>query len=195
MRQFFETGHKIGKPVPLFAKIEPAKAEEFKKTYGGSQTVQSSAKREVKAEKIVFKTAAEAEAAVAAQAELVRVAKASGVEKTVWQADVVILLDYKKQLAELQKTVSVPTAVNKIEVTAAVVSAAPATADDLEARIAKQAEKVRQLKSSSSDKAVWTPEVNVLLALKKELAALTGQVAAAPASALSGKSGKNKKKK
>lgn len=191
MRQFFESGHKIGKPVPLFAKIEPAKADEFKKTYGGSQAGQSPANADAKAEKTTFQTAAEAEAAVAAQGEKVRVAKASGVEKAVWQAEVVILLDYKKQLVELQKIAAVP-APSKITATEAVVSAS-VSANDLERRIAKQAEKVRELKSSTSDKTVWTPEVNVLLALKKELAALTGQVA--PQQASSGKSGKNKKKK
>lgn len=47
---------------------------------------------------------------------------------------------------------------------------------------------MRTLKGSS-DKSVWQPEVEVLLALKKQLGELTGQPLAAPA----GKSNKKKK--
>jgi methionyl-tRNA synthetase len=43
----------------------------------------------------------------------------------------------------------------------------------LESEIAKQAEKVRTLKTSA-DKSVWQPEVSILLELKNKLAGLLG---------------------
>lgn len=178
----------------MFAKIEPSKADEFKKTYGGSQV--QAVKSDVKEEKFVFKTIAEAEAAIAKQGEKVRVAKASGVEKSIWQLDVAVLLDYKKQLTALQKSsesqAKQPESKTKAE------QIEFKTVVEVEAAVAAQAEKVRELKSSSKDKNVWTPEVNILLALKKELASLTGTAVLTTAAAVPvtlNKSGKNKKKK
>lgn len=48
----------------------------------------------------------------------------------------------------------------------------------MEAAVAKQAEKVRSLKTSGADKKVWQPEVDILLDLKKKLTAATGAPAA-----------------
>lgn len=60
---------------------------------------------------------------------------------------------------------------------------------DLESEIAKQAEKVRTLKSAG-DKSVWQPEVNILLELKNKLAGLLGTSAPAAADKKSKKKGK-----
>jgi methionyl-tRNA synthetase len=42
----------------------------------------------------------------------------------------------------------------------------------LEKAIVEQGDKVRKLKASTKDKTIWQPEVNALLDLKKQLAAL-----------------------
>lgn len=95
-------GHKIGVPSPLFAKIEPARAEELKKRYGGvQQTTEKPAAKQELSNKL-FSTVAECEKAVADQGEKVRQLKTSGVEKTLWQPEVTILLELKKQLTALQ---------------------------------------------------------------------------------------------
>ncbi|XP_073813563.1 methionyl-tRNA synthetase 1 [Musca autumnalis] len=234
-----QAGHKIGKPAPLFAKLEQSFIEEMKKKYAGPQVTASSPAagqsvadlekavqeqgeklRQLKTttkDKAVLqpeidkllglkKQLADAqskqtstagsenkqngatsvkdlEAAVQAQGEKVRQLKAQTKDKSVWQPEVNILLDLKKQLAAAQSGVSTP----------ATTTPAPATAVDanqvkeLEDKIAKQGEKVRTLKAAG-DASVWKPEVEILLALKKQLSALTG---APDASA----QGKNKKKK
>lgn len=58
----------------------------------------------------------------------------------------------------------------------------------IEEQINAQGEKVRVLKTSGADKSVWQPEVNLLLELKKKLAAAQGQPAAD--NAKKGKKGK-----
>lgn len=65
MNLFIPSGHKIGKPVPLFTKIEVAKLEELKKKYGGIQ--QSSGQPAKTPSSRIFQSAAEAEKAVADQ--------------------------------------------------------------------------------------------------------------------------------
>ncbi|KAL7736851.1 hypothetical protein ACLKA6_015685 [Drosophila palustris] len=152
------TGHKIGKPSPLFSKLEQAFIDELKSKYGGVQDTKSAAPQQT--------NAAELEAAVQAQADKVRQLKASTKDKAVWQPEVNKLLDLKKQLEAAQKTASI-----------AAPAAAPAaqsdtqSVQDLEKAVQAQGEKVRQLKGSTKDKAVWQPEVNVLLDLKKKLEA------------------------
>lgn len=37
LQLYLKPGHKIGKPVPLFEKIEQSRLEELKKRFGGSQ--------------------------------------------------------------------------------------------------------------------------------------------------------------
>ena len=111
-----------------------------------------------------------------------RALKASKADKATWQPEVEILLKLKKQLA----TIPVAAASPAISTTTSVA--------DCERAIAAQGEKVRALKASKADKATWQPEVEILLKLKKQLAALTIDDATAPAAtAESGK--KNKKKK
>lgn len=156
-------GHKIGKPAPLFTKLETARIEELKKKYAGQQQTTSDA-----AKPAVLGSVAEAEKAIADQGEKVRALKASGAEKALVQPEVAILLNLKKQLVTLQ---SAPKVVE-----------APST-KDLEDKIAAQGEKVRILKSSS-EKSVWQPEVAILLDLKKQLTALqSGAPVATPVTA------------
>lgn len=172
--------------------------EELKKKYGGTQ--EQNAARGAKAEKSnkLFDTPAEAQLAVDEQGIKVRDLKASGAEKAVWQPEVTILLALKNQLAvmlggkkpEVAKTSSVENKpVNQQSPVARVAALAPnVDIKSLEEEIVKQAEKVRVLKTSGGEKAVWQPEVTILLALKSELATLTGVTQAPP-------SGKSKKKK
>lgn len=94
-------GHKISKPVPLFTKIEQTTIDELKKKYGGVQQPKDAPKPKPEKSKL-FNSVDEAERAVADQGIKVRDLKASGVEKAMWQPEVTILLELKKQLANLQ---------------------------------------------------------------------------------------------
>lgn len=87
-------GHKINKPVPLFAKIEQSRIDELKKKYCGTQesTPVPPGGLDVNA----------LNEAIKVQGEKVRALKASKVEKAVWQPEVNVLLDLKKQLAEAE---------------------------------------------------------------------------------------------
>lgn len=122
-----------------------------------------------------------------------RTLKTSGVEKSVWQPEVTILLELKKQLALLQKPdepkvvtksapqkAAAPKATPQNAAPKPVVDSTPADNSDVikacEYQITKQAEKVRELKANS-EKSVWQPEVVILLALKSKLSELTGQKA------------------
>lgn len=103
------------------------------------------------------------EKAIQAQGDKVRQLKATTKDKAVLQPEINILLDLKKQLTEAQSkqnnAVSTASKQNGSSV------------KDLEAAVQAQGEKVRQLKAQTKDKAVWQPEVNILLDLKKQLAA------------------------
>ena len=82
---------------------------------------------------------------------------------------------------------------NTPTVAPAPVSAAPAAADpalmaSLEAQVAQQGDKVRQLKTDKAEKAVVDVEVKLLLNLKKKLSIASGE----PVSQPSGKKGKKK---
>lgn len=210
MSLLLKSGHKINKPIPLFTKIEQTRVDELKAKYGG---VQQPAVKETKVEKSkFFSTIEEAEKAVADQGEKVRKLKSGGVEKSVWQPEVNILLELKKQLESLKTQTA--------EKSAPAAAAAP-SADDIkkvEAEIAEQVRlidamrekvfsslmkfltffshfsqgnKVRQLKTSGADKSTVQKEVEALLALKNKLVALTGKPIEQPSS----DSKKNKKKK
>ncbi|XP_068147397.1 methionine--tRNA ligase, cytoplasmic [Drosophila tropicalis] len=161
-------GHKIGKPAPLFAKLEQAFIDELKGKYGGVQAKTESAKSEQL-------SVADLEQAIQAQGDKVRELKASTKDKSVWQPEVNKLLDLKKQLETAQK--AAPSAVQ-----APTKSGTPSV-QDLEKAVQAQGEKVRQLKSTTKDKSVWQPEVNVLLDLKKQLEAAQKTASAAPAPA------------
>jgi methionyl-tRNA synthetase len=128
-------GHKINKPVPLFTKIEQSVIDELKKKYGGVQQAKDATPKPEKSK--LFNNVAEAEQAVADQGEKVRKLKTSGVEKAVWQPEVTILLELKKQLANLQAQKDGGSASKEVSSAAAPVS----SADDikkLEAEIAQQ---------------------------------------------------------
>lgn len=162
MTLFMQNGHKINKPIPLFTKIEQIQIDEMKKKYGGVQQPAGKAKTE-KSNKL-FTSVDEAERAIADQGEKVRKLKSSGVEKAVWQPEVTILLELKKQLTALQ-TSKAAGSDSKPVATVVDVKA-------LEAQVAEQGEKVRKLKTSGVEKAVWQPEVAILLELKKQLTAV-----------------------
>ncbi|XP_047541457.1 methionine--tRNA ligase, cytoplasmic isoform X2 [Vanessa atalanta] len=158
--QYLPPGHVIGKPEPLFAKLEPEMLEKLKAKYAGTQSERAK-KQNGAAKGAAPAGAAELEAAVAAQADKVRQIKSSTKDKAVVQPEVDKLLALKKQLAAAQAQESrgaqgAPTGVNDVA--------------NLEKAIAEQGEKVRKLKASTKDKSVWQPEVNILLALKKQLA-------------------------
>lgn len=157
MKLLLKGGHKIGKPVPLFAKIEPATIDVLKAKYGAQEQPEGTAVAPT-TPKLFYETVAQAEKALSDQAAKVRDLKASA-EKAVWQPEVVILLDIKKQIENL-KNKKVPDQVTEV---------------DLEALVAQQGEKVRKMKSGGVDKAIWQGEVNILLEMKKKLALTKGQ--------------------
>lgn len=175
MVQYLEAGHKIGKPSPLFAKIEAARLEELKQQYGGQQEASP------KPVPVQHNSAADIEKAIQAQGEKVRLLKASKTEKPILDPEIALLLKLKKDLQLFAEAEKKPATEVK-----------PADASqrikELEDQITKQGEKVRTLKASG-DKTVWQPEVDALLQLKKELTSLSGAPPPQPAS------GKNKKKK
>lgn len=187
MRCYLKTGHKIGKPAPLFLKIEQQRLDELRSRYGGSQD--SAQNGNSNAKETVFKSVQEAELAIKAQGDKIRDLKASKAEKSVIQPEVAILLSYKKQLEALTASSSsgttpvtapttVPSAINN-----------SVAIKELEKKISDQGEKVRQLKASG-DKSVWQPQVDLLISLKNQLISLGGSVAAPPPT-----SGKKKGKK
>ncbi|KAG5896434.1 hypothetical protein JTB14_022513 [Gonioctena quinquepunctata] len=145
-------GHKIGEPFPLFAKIEQSTAEELKKRFAGKQSDRASG------DNAGIKTLEEQ---VAKQADKVRILKSSGAAKTLWQPEVAVLLDLKKKLEMAQKKPAVEKPIKNGVITEEI--------KKLEEEVAKQADKVRVLKSSAAAKTVWQPEVAVLLDLKKKL--------------------------
>lgn len=102
MSLFLQAGHKINKAVPLFTKIEQTFIDELKKKYGGVQQAKDATPKPKGEKSKLFDNIDEAEKAVADQGEKVRQLKTGGVEKAVWQPEVTILLELKKQLANLQ---------------------------------------------------------------------------------------------
>lgn len=163
---FLKPGHKIGKPAPLFAKLEQSVVDDLKKRFAGKQQPQEVSKNnkipsqvndEKKKETVLNSVptssacASELEAAITKQGDLVRSLKSSGVPRSEWQPQVNVLLEMKKQLAEMKA--SIP------------------SLSDLQDKVTKQGDLVRQLKSSGVPRTEWQPQVNVLLELKKQLAA------------------------
>uniref|UniRef100_A0A1B0AAR1 Methionine--tRNA ligase, cytoplasmic n=1 Tax=Glossina pallidipes TaxID=7398 RepID=A0A1B0AAR1_GLOPL len=72
------SGHKIGKPAPIFTKLEQDFIEEMKKKYSGPQILNATL------------TVGELEMAVKAQADKVRQLKATTKDKTVWQPEYIL---------------------------------------------------------------------------------------------------------
>ncbi|KAM3955443.1 LOW QUALITY PROTEIN: methionyl-tRNA synthetase 1 [Aphomia sociella] len=148
--QYLPAGHKIGKPEPLFAKIEPELLDRLRAKYAGTQSERANKQNGGSAD------VSQLESAIAEQGEKVRQLKASTKDKTVWQPEVNKLLELKKQLAAAQAQTK---------------TNGPSSVAELEKAIAEQGDKVRQLKAASKDKTTWQPEVEKLLQLKKQLAA------------------------
>lgn len=155
MQLYLQPGHKIGKPAPLFTKIEQERLNELKKRYAGANQDNASPTSAAKVQSV-----ADAEAAVAAQGEKVRTLKAAKAEKAIVQQEVNVLLALKKDLEALKtkQNAQISSPANSSQSVA-----------DLEAAVAKQGDKVRSLKAAKAEKATITQEVNILLALKKDL--------------------------
>ncbi|XP_047038248.1 methionine--tRNA ligase, cytoplasmic isoform X3 [Helicoverpa zea] len=151
--QYLPSGHVIGKPEPLFAKIEAEVLDKLRAKYAGTQSERAS-----KENGTAPGSVAELEEAVKQQGEKVRQLKASTKDKSVWQPEVTKLLELKKQLEAAQKQAAQKQTAQTQE-----------DVSNLEKAVAEQANKVRQLKASTKDKTVWQPEVNKLLDLKKQL--------------------------
>ena len=167
------TGHKIGKPSPLFKKIEEKEVETLRQKYAGKQETKNDAQKnndnDVK----------NLEAAIAEQGNKVRELKAKH-DKSIWQPEVQILLNLKKKLSDLMSGSSKPTESSqpknkKPEVVFVPEQNGGASVDvaSLESAITKQGDLVRELKAKEQ-KSVWQPEVEKLIKLKKQLADLTG---------------------
>lgn len=187
MKILLKPGHKMGKPSPLFVKIEQQKIDELKMKYNGGNDVKS--EKQKNAAPVQFKSLDELEKAIMEVGEKVRNLKKSGAEKSIWQPEVNILLDLKKQMESFkssQQTKPVESSTSQTPVN-------PDRVKELEQKILEQGNKVRELKKSS-EKSIWQPEVNALLNLKKELAQLVGEPPAPPASSSSSSGKKNKKK-
>ncbi|XP_018329162.1 methionine--tRNA ligase, cytoplasmic [Agrilus planipennis] len=182
--QLLPSGHKLGKPVPLFAKIELSRVEELKTQFSGKQADSNGASK--KEDNL---SVTELEEAIKKQGDKVRNLKASGVEKAVWQPEVNILLDLKKKLEIAQKGTNIKqSSVKILNENGVLPCASPEEIKKLEERVQKQGDHVRQLKSSGSPKSEWQPQVNILLQLKARLAAALGAPPAKP-------DGKGKKSK
>lgn len=168
-------GHKIGKPSPLFKKIEDQDVEALRKKYAGKQEPSS----KPPASSAVPNDVKSLEDAITKQGEKVRELKSKH-DKSVWQPEVQILLDLKKKLTDLkadEKRPAESTNLKKEKSQAVAVSAqngdVSADVTALESAIVKQGLVVRELKAKE-DKSVWQPQVEILLKLKKQLADLTG---------------------
>lgn len=137
MPLLLKAGHKINKPAPLFTKIEQSVIDELKKKYGGVQQAKDATPKPEKSK--LFDNVAEAEKAVSDQGEKVRKLKGSGVEKAVWQPEVTILLELKKQLANLQaQKVGGSASKDVPKAAAAAPSTSPEDIKKLETEVAQQ---------------------------------------------------------
>ncbi|KAH3776076.1 hypothetical protein DPMN_177489 [Dreissena polymorpha] len=117
------------------------------------------------------------------EANKVRDLKAKKAEKGVIDAEVKLLLDLKKQLADTQ----VPSAVTEtgggknkavkqeVKVTANNVTSSPAEVERLNKLVTEQGNKVRELKTTKAEKALVDTEVSKLLDLKHQLALAQGE--------------------
>ncbi|CAH0599922.1 unnamed protein product [Chrysodeixis includens] len=162
---YLPPGHTIGKPEPLFSKLEAELLDTLRAKYAGTQSERAAKENGAPA-------VAELEEAVKQQGEKVRQLKASTKDKTVWQPEVTKLLELKKQLEAAQKAAKQAPAAT---------TGPSGDVGNLERAVAEQGEKVRQLKASTKDKAVWQPEVTKLLELKKQLEAAQKAAPATPA--------------
>lgn len=105
-------GHKLGKASPLFSKIEDSKIEELRKKYGGKQENGTSSTSKSTSTPTPTPSKApnndninELQAKILKQGLLVRELKAKQ-DKQIWQPQVQILLQLKKQLADLTESLT-----------------------------------------------------------------------------------------
>ncbi|XP_054262905.1 methionine--tRNA ligase, cytoplasmic-like [Macrosteles quadrilineatus] len=166
--QILTPGHRIGKPVPLFAKIEPSTVDQLKKRFAGRQQSPPAAKGVKPTLDPAIDSLDKMEAAVQKQADLVRSMKEGGAAKSEWQPHVKVLLEMKKQLEGMKK--ATPQVQNQTSS-----PSSSRTVEVLEKEVTEQGEKVRVMKQGGKSKQEWQPEVDKLLKLKKELAALKGE--------------------
>ncbi|XP_048727649.2 methionine--tRNA ligase, cytoplasmic-like [Ostrea edulis] len=191
-------GHKIGKPSPLFEKIESAKIQEMKKMFEGKGAPQKPTKQTISAgAEDIQKLTDE----VAAQGKLVRELKAQKADKAAIKEEVEKLLALKKQLAELSgENISGGGKQNNSQVKKENKNVKPspvsgavdsAETERLTEAVSKQGLLVRDLKSQKAEKSQIDSEVAILLDLKRQLAVAQGQ----DPEALTGGKGKKGKKK
>jgi len=100
MSLLLKNGHVIGKPAPIFTKIEQSEIDKFKKKYAGEQSDNKGTKP---AESKASKTVEELEKAVEEQGNKIRGLKKNKVEKSALQPEINILLALKKELEEKKK--------------------------------------------------------------------------------------------
>lgn len=195
-------GHKIGKPSPLFEKIETPKIQEMKKKFEGKPAPQKNASKASSGNPEEIQKLTDE---VTAQGNLVRELKAKKAEKAVVTEEVAKLLALKKKLADLagepapaggkQNSKQTKKENKKPEVESSGTTANGAVdsqeVERLSEAVTKQGLLVRDLKSQKAEKSRIDTEVAVLLDLKRKLAVAQGQ----DPEALTGGKGKKGKKK
>lgn len=95
-------GHVIGKPSPIFTKIEQSEIDKFKTKYGGVQSDNKVADTK-NTEKKSSKSLEEIEKEVEMQGNKIRDLKKNKIEKTALQPEINILLALKKELEQKKK--------------------------------------------------------------------------------------------
>ncbi|KAH3692301.1 hypothetical protein DPMN_194751, partial [Dreissena polymorpha] len=193
-----DPGHKIGQPSPLFQKIEASTIAELKKRFAGQGPAAPSKPKPKKGgepsqNSQTATSPAEVErlqGEVTSQANKVRDLKAKKAEKGVIDAEVKLLLDLKKQLADTQVPSAVtetgggkkkgekgdqPGVKQEVKVTANNVTSSPAEVERLNKLVTEQGNKVRELKTAKAGKVLVDTEVSKLLDLKRRLALAQGE--------------------
>lgn len=103
--QLLPSGHKIGKPAPLFTKIETARVEELRRKYAGKQQEQTNQNNTKETSPVQSETQTgnvdikKLEEEIEKQGLVVRKLKEGGAEKAKWQPEVEKLLQLKAKLA------------------------------------------------------------------------------------------------
>lgn len=190
-------GHRIGKPAPLFQKIEQVQIDELKKRFSGAQVGSASPGNPAVATPApplaeasnTLETPENLALKVAQQGDKVRQLKAAKAEKAIVTAAVAELLDLKKRLATAEEV-----ATKQTNDTPAATTEKPTltnSVENLTKQVTEQGDKVRGLKTTKADKASIDAAVAVLLELKKQLALAEGKD---PAESSGNATGKSKKK-
>ncbi|XP_065221713.1 methionine--tRNA ligase, cytoplasmic isoform X2 [Planococcus citri] len=178
-------GHKIGKPVPIFTKIELSTVETLKKMFSGRQTSppkEPSKKPEetfadLQSASKVADSLKKMENAITEQGNLVRNMKSGGAQKAEWQPHVNALLDMKKQYEELKKVQA--SLANNVSPASTEEPVKNGECQDKEQEIIRLEEgiktlgdKIRTSKTNKESKEVWGPFLTEMLDLKNKLAQL-----------------------